>query len=97
MKFSVYYVVAVAQKKQNNEENDADKKKIINKAKWVNKIALLIALDVEDVELNPLLLKIKNKKEEIEKLYEEGNKQNNEEKIKYDTAMEKKLKTKLMN
>jgi len=90
----VYYVVAVAQKKQNNEENDADKKKIINKAKWVNKIALLIALDVEDVELNPLLLKIKNKKEEIEKLYEEGNKQNNEEKIKYDTAMEKKIKDK---
>ena len=94
MKISVYYVVAVVQKKENNEENDADKKKIINKAKWVNKIALLIALDVEDVELNPLLLKIKNKKEEIEKLYEEGNKQNNEEKIKYDTAMEKKIKDK---
>ena len=35
---------------------------------------------MEDVELNPLLLKIKNKKEEIEKLYEEGNKQNNEKK-----------------
>ena len=49
---------------------------------------------MEDVELNPLLLKIKNKKEEIEKLYEEGNKQNNEEKIKYDTSMEKKIKDK---
>ena len=49
---------------------------------------------MEDVELNPLLLKIKNKKEEIEKLYEEGNKQNNEEKIKYDTAMKKKIKNK---
>ena len=48
MKISVYYVVAVVQKKENNEENDADKKKIINKAKWVNKIALLIALDIED-------------------------------------------------
>ena len=52
-------------KKQNNEENDADKKKIIDKAKWVNKIALLIALDVEDVELNPLLLKIKKMKRKI--------------------------------
>ncbi len=89
--------------KQNKEEkikyDEAKKKNIIDKANeliksWDDEIALLIALDVEDVELNPLLLKIKNKKEEIEKLYEEGNKQNNEEKIKYDTAMKKKIKNK---